>query len=462
MNVICLDRYWKKYTTIILAAIVCALLFSYSYPDEYAAELKIADEYKVTDLLIGLNSINVLLRDLNPNHGNETTDDIEVYAKYLRSEDLYEKISNIEIKKYQKSYFQYIKENYHFPFWQVPFIGVFTKDTTSLYKNIIKENIKYNLIPSSMTVDLQVIDQDPVVAAEILDHVLIILKEEIRQHKTYRDRATYENALKEQEKARLDYHKALQLHADFVDSHKGKLTSDSLNSRQIFLGNDYKQKRQRYEKTTEEYTRAAFLLERNNEPFAVVKRYNISHKPIAPSHWAYALAIGIITGVGCLWHSLYRKKRPEQKLASTNYGDLFSPWSITIGIWALVLVFNLLQSSLLYPITSQFYESFAIWVPIFLICSFLTFYLLKDSPQQQKNGIGFNKTLFTVFFAISLIIFCKSGCKGSENRPQHKNQVAFFRKNHLIKLKCFSTKGHLIIALPTTKCPAGESLAGHL
>lgn len=404
MNIIRLDSAWKKYTAVIISTAICAFLFSYSLPDEYGAEVKIVDEYKVTDLLIGLNPVNVLLRDLNPSHGNETTDDIEVYARFLKSEIFFDKVLKNEVSKYQQSYADYLKEHYRFPFWQTPFVNIFTTESSSICKDIIKNNIKYNLTPSSMTVDILVVDQDPVVASEILDYVLQLLQEEIRKHKTYRGQANKQNAYQEMEKTRRDYHEALQLYSCFVDSHGGKASADSVKANQIYLENDYKQKMLLYQKASERYTRASFLLEKDNEAFAVVKRYNISQKPIAPTHWAYLMVFGIIAGIACIWHYLYKKNKAKLHTSFTNWGDLFSPWNITISIWVLILGIYYLQSSLLYPITSQFYISFFIWIPIFLICSILTYNLMADEHPRQQSGIEFNKDLFTVFFAISLII----------------------------------------------------------
>ena len=102
---------------------------------------------------------------------------------------------------------------------------------------------------------------------------------------------------------------------------------------------------------------------------------------------------------------LYQKRKKEQR-TNIEWGGLFSPWSITILIWAAILGFYYLLDTKLYPITSQFYYSFAIWVPIFCICALINYNAVQhqDTDNLWSEGLDFNKTVFNVFFVLSLII----------------------------------------------------------
>ena len=68
--------------------------------------------------------------------------------------------------------------------------------------------------------------------------------------------------------------------------------------------------------------------------------------------------------------------------------------------------FYYLLDTKLYPITSQFYYSFAIWVPIFCICALINYNAVQhqDTDNLWSEGLDFNKTVFNVFFVLSLII----------------------------------------------------------
>ena len=88
-------------------------------------------------------------------------------------------------------------------------------------------------------------------------------------------------------------------------------------------------------------------------------------------------------------------------------GDYFSPWMITLVIWFAMFFMFQFQNDVLYPMAPQFYESFAIWMPIFLVSSLLTFYLLPGVPDEESACISdmhLNHGVFNVLFAISVII----------------------------------------------------------
>ena len=68
-----------------IAAILVAVVAWMLVPKTYGAQVKISDEYKETDLSIGLNQLNVLTRDL-AGDVNKGVNDIEVYWRILKSE----------------------------------------------------------------------------------------------------------------------------------------------------------------------------------------------------------------------------------------------------------------------------------------------------------------------------------------------------------------------------------------
>ena len=222
------------YITVIVISTACALLFSYGIPNEYAAQAKISDEYKTTDLLVGLNSANVLLRDLNVNHGNEGTDDIEIYSKVLKSEDFINEIAHVFIPKYNQNYLDYLANNYKRPLWERPFYrhNPSAKGHEQEIKEIIKNNIRYNFSTNPQTLEIQVKDQNPQVAAVVLEQTLSHLKSNIERLRTHRAIIDKENAATKRKEASLEYQKAKRNYDNFADSHK-KISSDYIASRLV-------------------------------------------------------------------------------------------------------------------------------------------------------------------------------------------------------------------------------------
>ena len=88
-------------------------------------------------------------------------------------------------------------------------------------------------------------------------------------------------------------------------------------------------------------------------------------------------------------------------------GDVFAPWTITTTIWLAILVLFQFQGNLLYPLGDQFYNCLMLWVPIFCGSSLITYYVMPEHGDTDKNSSAIpeiNHTLFTVFYVISMVI----------------------------------------------------------
>ena len=406
-----LAKVWKdrmgKYAAIVFFSALCGWLFSYSLPDTYGAQAKISDEYKTTDLLIGLNSINVMMRDLNVNAGNEGTDDIEIYSKILQSEDFMNDISLINIKKYKLNYIEYLKKHYKRSVWEAisNILVSSEEEKEETYRDIIRDNIHYTLSTKSQTLEIQVTDQDPEVAADILDQTLIHLKKEIERSRTHRALITKENAAEKRKEAALAYQQAKKEYEYYADSHL-KASSNYTKKRLAHLEKDYQLNYNIYKKASEEYIRTDYLTKKENTSFVVVKKYNISHQKIYPYRWAYAAVAFLIALFACLCHAVYTRKGQGNAFRKFEFGGWFSPWAITIIIWTAILGFYYLLDTNLYPITSQFYYCLIIWLPIFCICALITYNAFQHQHTDDlwRESLDYNKTIFNVFFVLSLII----------------------------------------------------------
>lgn len=88
-------------------------------------------------------------------------------------------------------------------------------------------------------------------------------------------------------------------------------------------------------------------------------------------------------------------------------GDVFAPWTITTTIWLAILVLFQFQGNLLYPLGDQFYNCLMLWIPIFCGSSLITYYVMPEHGDTDKNSSAIpeiNHTLFTVFYVISMVI----------------------------------------------------------
>ena len=395
-----------KYAAWVVLSAVFGWLVSLAIPNEYAAQAKIADEYKTTDLLIGLNSMNVMMRDLNSNSGNEGTDNIDIYSKILQSRDFIAGIGRMTVHKYKQSYFDYLTTHHRRPFWEHLFVHPSNEqEQKDVIYDIIRDHLKYYLSSKSQTLEIQITDQDAEVAANVLDQTLAFLKSEIERLRSHRAGINKENAAEKRREASMAYQQVKRDYERFADSHE-KAKSDYTTSRLAHLEKDYQLKYDIYRKASEEYARADYLTKKENTSFVVVKRYNISQQKVSPYRWAYAAVAFLIALFVCLCHAIYTRKGTDNAFRHIDFGGWFSPWAITITIWTAILGFYYLLNTKLYPITSQFYYSFAIWVPIFCICALITYNAFRhqDKDDLWSESLDFNKTVFNAFFVLSLII----------------------------------------------------------
>ena len=150
----------KRHPYILATAVatLLAIVVWLCLPKEYTAVTKVSDEYKETDLAIGLNSKNVFIRDMMG--ANSGMNDILVYCKTLKTEDFARTISHKQVPGKGMTYGEYIGE----------------RDTIG----IIQEHINYNVSSKDATLAISFTDQDAVVASQMLDsvtaHEIILLR----------------------------------------------------------------------------------------------------------------------------------------------------------------------------------------------------------------------------------------------------------------------------------------------
>ena len=369
------------YITATIAATLLAIVVWILVPKEYTAITKLSDEYKEIDLAIGLNDMKASIKHLT-GESNAGMNDMAVYCKILKTDDFARKLSHKQVPNKNVSYGEYLSE----------------KDTI---ENIL-DRINYNYSSKQETLTISFTDKDPVIAAQMLDSITAQLQFIITRYRQSTADASLQNAERNLSATRLHYEQAQKNYASFVDSHtdintqKYKQQEQALNKTVSITENIY-------QKATQEYARQKALKQRSYLSFAVIQNNSVPQKSskyfIGYLFTFLFIALLFTHGYICL-----NKKTIE--IETHLFGDYFSPWTLTIIIWSLILGLYYLLDTPLYPITEQFYYCFIIWIPIFCSCSFLSYALTNSakSNQQIGKGIEFNKNVFTFLLIISMII----------------------------------------------------------
>ena len=280
-------------------------------PKQYAAQAKISDEPKETDLLIGLNDMTAWINKGSiPNANKDGINSPEVYSKILYSQDFIIDISKTQIKKYQSCLFDYIK-TYYKPTLLKKFISLVSEDKNNEALNIyesIRNNIQYSITPFNHTITIQYSDTDPIVAYTITNAIIEQLQRKVTSQKQSHLIQNFKDATVQRKQIGIKCHQLQRQYADYVD----KNTDATLSNITTYISQLRTQRDEMfetYQKACVQEQRYRFLSSKENYPFSVLQSPFIPIEPIAPKPFPYFftfLSIGIVLAT---WRALFLEKR---------------------------------------------------------------------------------------------------------------------------------------------------------
>lgn len=293
-------RHAKAYIISWLVSIAGAFLICTGIPTTYSAQVKIADEHHETDLLLGLNNVASWAKGMiDKNKGMQMP---EVYYQIVSSPSFVDEMSKVIVEKYHTDYYHYIVEHHRSSFWEKT--GQWLSEDSLTEKQdvtrIIAQNIRSKVSRKYGTVVMQVTDQDPEVAAMMVDSVRVHLQEHLNKYSRRKAIIDLETAIQKMEQANRNYEKARNEYIRFRDTHKD-LSSVKANSMEDHLLKEYENKFSSYSKAREQYIRSKALVDKFSYKFAILKNATVPHEPSGPSVIGYALAFLFISTVFVTW-----------------------------------------------------------------------------------------------------------------------------------------------------------------
>lgn len=379
------------YITTTIVAIIIAIVAWIMSPKEYAAQIKLGDEYKETDLAIGLDHASVTIRDLI-GFENKGINDVEVYCKILKTPEFAKKIAKTKIKNSTISYGKYLN----------------TQDTL----NKIIEKIDYNLQNKNQNITIQFVDKDPIIAAQMLDSITKFLQISITESKQKYAKAQLNSAIIQRNIAHLKYEKAQKKYANFKDS-QNDITIDSEQIKESAYAKEINDSYDLYKKAAIKCERYKMLSKRPYMSFAVIKGITVPNDK-TPKLIGYILFAILTSIIGTKFYKLYKiQKRNNEPIK--DFGGITSPWNITIAVWgAICIAMPFRDPAWLNAPSKMFYYTLTCWLVCFCFSSFLTYIMLptkyntlKEISENSASPIELtkiNNLIFNCLFALSIII----------------------------------------------------------
>ena len=369
----------------ILASIIAtltAIVVWFIVPKKYTAYTKLSDEYKEVELSIGLNVIQAHVKNLMGS-ANEGINDMEVYSKVIKTEDFARCIAGKQVAVKGITYGAYLDCN----------------DTIEA----IQDAIIYNYLRSQETLSIAFSDKNPVVASQMLDSVTTELQRIITRHRRTIIAAALKNANREVSETKAKYDKAVHDYSRFAEGHT-KVKTPTMKLQEQALESEVKSAQSLYRKAREKQIRQQALSQRYQMAFTVIQDNTVPQTADNPL-LGYILSF-IVLALFFTYIILHHKNIDLNAIKSSQLSNFFSPWALTIGIWALILGLYYLLDTDLYPITSQFYYCLIIWIPVFCISAFVTYIITPANKITlvKKDSDSTSLLLFNILFIISLII----------------------------------------------------------
>ena len=352
------------YIKVTFIAVLASMIVWCILPKEYAATVKISDEYKETDLGIGLTHRIKALREQQPNYGNTGQNDIEIYAKILDSPSFMRKIADVQ--------------------------GVSIEH--------VKERILYNLHTKQATLDIQYTDKDSKVAQAILDTIVNRLQRRIWLYRHHLTESDFLDASKKAKKSEERLDSLRRAYYTLKESHK-HLKEEKIINELNAIKTEIDKEKSTYVLLSNNKIREEALKIRETYAFAIVKSNTVHLEPY-PNIWSIVLSVTSLSLIATWLFVNYKNK----KIVSTaKEQNVFSPWNMTIGIWGIILILINIQQSQLEPLREHFWQCLIVWIIGFVSISYLS-YRINFKGHSENEGIFVSKLVFNGLWILSMIL----------------------------------------------------------
>ena len=299
-----------SYFITIALCILIDIILCLSMPKMYASQIKISDEPKETDILIGLSNFAALVnKGVIPSLQEKGINNPEVYPYFLSSQEFAIKISQTNIKKYNYNLFYHIKKTHKatiIEWFYEKIMGTEINDYMRIIK-IIQNNIKYSITPFNHTITIQYTDKNPIVAYTIVITIQKQLQKRLADQKYDLNKKRLINATRERKDAGIIYHRLQKSYANLIETNTDP-TLPSIITKLNQLREERDHAFELYQKACTKEQRYKFLSIKNTPTFSIIRKPYIPLKPISPKPIPYFFTILSVGFIITTWKILLLEK----------------------------------------------------------------------------------------------------------------------------------------------------------
>ena len=325
-----IKKHKKLYYKVLSITFFVSAIITLSIPNYYRCTVKLAPELSGSSG--NSNSLSSLASSFGIKLGTGTNGSEALfptlYPDLMNSVAFRSSLFSIKVKQEndstfeEMSYYDYLRNFQKRPWWSDGFriISSFfaeeeRQDTINPFKltkeqfEVVKDMEKIvicDVDKETLVITIDVVDQDPLVAATMADSIKVRLQRFITDYRTKKARIDLENNQKLYAEAKTNYEKARLKSASFNDAHR-KAIFDNIQSEKIKLGNELQLKYQAYSQISAQLQLSEAKVQEYTPAFTELQPASVPVKKSGPKRTLICLTTLFLSFVFTSLYVFYQK-----------------------------------------------------------------------------------------------------------------------------------------------------------
>ena len=326
-------KYKKLYYKVLGITAVVAVIYTLSLPKYYQVTVKLSPELNSRRTSNSLASMASMFGVNLKGAAGNTTEALfpTLYPDLINSVAFHTTLFPIKIHRDKDdkmmTYYDYLLNEQKSPWWSQAIgatkgaiISLFTekkeeptkvdpfrltKKQTAIVKSM-KKRIVCDVDNKTMVITIDVIDQDPLIAAVMADSVQQRLQDFITDYHTKKARVDLEFSRKAFAKAQQRYEEARRRYANYTDSNR-RLFLEAYRSEQSKLGQELQIQQQIYSQASAQLQQAEMDVQKDTPAFTVLEPATVPVRKAGPARAKMCLIFIFLAFLGTTAYALYKE-----------------------------------------------------------------------------------------------------------------------------------------------------------